>query len=240
MLGVPLPKDRIIVALDVDTLEKAVPLVEALAPFVGCFKVGLELLTAEGAPQVVKRIHALGGQVFFDGKFDDIPNTVAGATKTVAALGVKIFDIHASCGLEAMRAAVMNKGKSLLLAVTVLTSLDDAASEHIFGALPSVKVLQFAIDAETAGADGVVCSPHELEILGRAERLQRLLRVTPGVRPAWAAANDQKRVMTPAEAVKKGATHLVIGRPILQPPREVGSPVEAAKRIADEIGEALR
>src|SRR5271154_1025022 len=99
------PKDRIIVALDVDSLEKATPLIEQLAPYVGCFKIGLELITAEGAPQVVRHVHGLGGQIFFDGKFDDIPNTVAGASKSVAALGVKFFDVHASAGLEAMRAA---------------------------------------------------------------------------------------------------------------------------------------
>jgi orotidine-5'-phosphate decarboxylase len=234
------PKERLIVALDVDTLDKAVPLVESLAPHVGCFKVGLELLTAEGAPQVVRRIHSLGGKIFFDGKFDDIPNTVAGASRSVAALGVQFFDVHASAGLEAMRAAAAVKGKSLLLAVTVLTSMDTAVSEHIYGGSPQVKVLQFAIDAETAGADGIVCSPQELEMLSQAERLRKLLTVTPGVRPTWAAANDQKRVMTPAEAIRKGATHLVVGRPILAPPREIGSPVEAAKRIVEEIAEGMK
>lgn len=233
------PKDRIIVALDVDTLAKATPLVERLAPYVGCFKVGLELLTAEGAPQVVRHIHKLGGEIFFDGKFDDIPNTVAGATRSVAALGVKLFDVHASAGLEAMRAAAQNKGKAKLLAVTVLTSLDEATSRHVFGGTPDVKVLQFAIDAATAGCDGIVCSPQELAIVGQAERLESLLKVTPGVRPAWAAANDQKRVMTPKEAIRMGATHLVIGRPILQPPPQIDGPVDAAKRIAKEIEEAL-
>ena len=104
-------KDRLIVALDVDTLEEASPLVEALLPHVGCFKVGLELLTAVGAPKVVEHIHSLGGSLFFDGKFDDIPNTVGKASQAVSRLGVKMFDVHASAGEKSIRAAAENKGK---------------------------------------------------------------------------------------------------------------------------------
>jgi orotidine-5'-phosphate decarboxylase len=230
-------KDRILVALDVDSLDKAMPLVEKLAPYVGSFKVGLELLTSAGAPQVVRRIHDAGGSVFFDGKFDDIPATIAGASRAVSALGVKMFNVHASCGLESMRAAASAKGKSILLAVTVLTSIDDAASKHSFGAPALEKVLAFAEDASVAGCDGIVCSPRELEALAQNPRTARLLKVTPGIRPAWAAANDQKRALTPAEAVKKGASWLVIGRPILQPPS--GTPVDAAKKIIEEIEGAL-
>jgi len=224
-------KDFIIVALDVNSLEKAAPLVESLAPYVGCFKVGLELLTSAGAPQVVKFIHDRGGEVFFDGKFDDIPATIAGASRAASALGVKIFNVHACAGPEAMKLAAQAKGKSLLLAVTVLTSFSDEGAKYVFGATSQTKVLQFAEDAQTAGCDGVVCSPQELDLLST----RKMLKVTPGVRPEWAATNDQKRVMTPGEAVKKGATHLVIGRPITQPPKEIGTPVEAAKRINEEI-----
>jgi orotidine-5'-phosphate decarboxylase len=232
------PQSHLIVALDVDSLEQALPLVEKLSPHVGLFKVGLELLTAEGAPQVVRRMHDAGGKLFFDGKFDDIPNTVAKASRATSRLGVAMFDVHASAGEAAIRAAAENKGGSKLLAVTVLTSLDDAASRALFGDSAEHKVPQFARLAVAAGADGVVCSPRELELLTGLP--PNTLKVTPGVRPKWAESGDQKRTLTPREAIEAGATHLVVGRPILQPPSSVGSPVEAAKRITEEIAEGLR
>ena len=232
------PHERIIVALDVDSLDKAKSLVEDLAPYVGYFKVGLELLTAVGAPQVIEFVHSLGGQVFYDGKFDDIPNTVGGAAKAVARLNVKMFNVHASAGVEAMMAAVANKGQSLVLAVTVLTSLEENNAHLIFGGPSKAKVLQLAREAKLAGCDGVICSPQELELLGKQEELGNLLKITPGVRPEWAVAGDQKRIMTPVEAIKAGATALVIGRPITKPPAEIGTPVDAAKRIAEEIAQA--
>jgi len=227
------------VALDVDSLDKAKPLVESLAPHVGCFKVGLELLMAVGTPKVVEFVHLLGGQVFCDGKFDDIPNTVGRAAKVVAGMNVKMFNVHASAGVEAMMAAVANKGQSLVLAVTVLTSLDDDNTYLIFGGPSKAKVLQYARDAKIAGCDGIICSPQELELLGKQNELGSLLKITPGVRPEWAAAGDQKRIMTPAEAIKAGATALVIGRPITKPPMEIGTPVDAAKKIAKEIASVL-
>lgn len=232
-------KDRVIVALDVDSLEKAEPLVRALAPYVGCFKVGLQLLTSVGAPKVVECVHRLGGKVFFDGKFHDIPNTVGGATKAVDQMNVYMFNVHASAGMEAMMAAVANKGQSLILAVTVLTSLEENNAHLIFGGPSKAKVLQFARDAKLAGCDGVVCSPQELELLGKQKELGGLMKVTPGVRPLWAAAGDQKRIMTPAEAIKAGATALVIGRPITNPPDDVGTPVDAVEKILEEISLAL-
>jgi orotidine-5'-phosphate decarboxylase len=232
-------KDRIIVALDVSSLDKAKSLVESLAPHVGCFKVGLELLTAVGAPQVVEFVHSLGGQVFYDGKFDDIPNTIGGATKAVAGLNVKMFNVHASAGVEAMMSAVANKGQSLVLAVTVLTSLEENNAHLIFGGPSKAKVLQLARDAKLAGCDGIICSPQELELLGKQKELGGLMKITPGVRPLWASAGDQKRIMTPSEAIKAGATALVIGRPITKPPAEVGSPVDAVKKIAEEISSVL-
>lgn len=231
-------KDRIIVALDVDNLNDARLLVESLAPHVGCFKVGLELLTAVGAPRVVELIHLFGGQVFYDGKFDDIPNTVGGAAKAVAGLNVRMFNVHASAGIEAMMAAVANKGTSLVLAVTVLTSLEENNANLIFGGPSKAKVLQFARDAKIAGCDGIICSPQELELLGKQKELVGLWMITPGVRPEWAATGDQKRIMTPAEAIKAGATALVIGRPITKPPAEIGTPVDAVKRIISEIADA--
>ena len=232
-------RDRIIVALDVSSLEKAESLVRELAPLVGCFKVGLQLLTSVGAPRVVEFLHDLDGKVFLDGKFDDIPNTVGEAAADASGLGVAMFNVHASAGVEAMMAAVQNKGASQVLAVTVLTSLEENNAHLIFGAPSKAKVLQLARDAKIAGVDGIICSPQELELLGKQKELAGLLKVTPGVRPVWAAAGDQKRGMTPGDAIMAGATALVIGRPITKPPQEVGTPADAAKHIADEITEAL-
>ena len=138
------PKDRIILALDVDTYRKAEDLLFGLAGSLNCFKVGLELLTTEGAPDVVKLVHSRRGQVFFDGKFCDIPNTVAGASKAVAAMKVKMFNLHASCGKKSIEAAVANRGESLVLGVTVLTSIDEEECISIFGDKPGAKVLQFS------------------------------------------------------------------------------------------------
>ena len=125
------------------------------------------------------------------------------------------------------------------MAVTVLTSLSDSDCQLIYGAPSRDRVMEFALMAKEAGCNGVICSPKELEFLRREPALASMLMVTPGVRSAWAAVGDQKRVMTPAEAIKAGASFLVIGRPITQPPVEIGSPVEAAQRIAEEIAEVL-
>ena len=228
-------KDRIIVALDVPSLEQAGPLITSLASYVWCFKIGLELITAEGGPQAVRFVQERGGQVFYDGKFCDIPNTVGNAAKAAAGLGVQMFNVHASAGVEAMMAAVANKWKALVLAVTVLTSLEENNAHLIFGGPSKAKVLQLARDAKIAGCDGIICSPQELDLLEKQKELSSLLKVTPGVRPEWAAAGDQKRIMTPAEAIEAGATALVIGRPITN----AKDPVEAAKRIAEEIAAVL-
>ncbi len=232
-------RDRLIVALDVDTLEKLKPLVEQLLPWVGCFKVGLELMTSQGAPRVVELIHGMGGQVFLDGKFHDIPNTVGSASRTAASLGVRIFDVHASAGGEALNAAVLNRGRSSLFAVTVLTSFSDQACHALYGDSVQNKVVQLALDAEAAGVDGLICSPADLAFLNSHPILARLPKMTPGVRPRWAETQDQKRTLTPKEAIEAGASFLVIGRPILGPPREVGTPAEAARRILDEMATVL-
>jgi len=240
-------KDRIIVALDVDSLDKALELVEQLKDYVGLFKVGLELLTKEGTLKVTEAIHdkmltKTSTSIFYDGKFLDIPNTVAGASKAVSRLpGVGMFNVHASGGVEMMRAAV-EVAQNLppkVLAVTVLTSLSEDDAHLIYGQPSKAKVMEFARWAKIAGVDGLICSPKELEVLGKCKELAGLLRVTPGVRPKWAVKGDQKRVMTPADAIKAGADYLVIGRPIRKPPAEIGSPVDAAKKIAEEIAEAL-
>lgn len=232
-------KDKIIVALDFSSLEKVKPMVKDLLPYVGCFKIGLQLITAIGAPKAINSILELGGKVFFDGKFYDIKNTVGEASLAVSSLGVSIFNIHASCGIEAMAAAVENKGNAKVLAVTVLTSLEENNAFLVFGAPTKAKVIQFARDAKLAGVDGIICSPQELEILSKQKELSSLLKVTPGVRPSWAAANDQKRIMTPGEAILAGATAIVIGRSITKPPKEVKSSIDAAILIHDEINKAL-
>jgi orotidine-5'-phosphate decarboxylase len=266
-------KERIIVALDVDTLGKALGLVEKLHPYVGYFKVGLELLTSEGAPKVVQGIKEAGGKIFYDGKFKDIPNTVAGAARAVTRLGVQMFNVHCLGGPAMMKKAreaaeeeakLLGVSRPLVLGVTVLTSLDyqdlvkmrimspadTTVPKEIAEAGKTDKIQKFvhnlALLAKESGLDGVIASPQEVRTIcgyGVPRDYPRLpldfLVVTPGVRPFWAAAGDQKRVMTPGEAIKAGADYLVIGRPITQPPKEIGGPVEAAKKIVEEI-EAVR
>ena len=228
-------KDKLIVALDYSDLQKINEGVKELSPYVACFKVGLEALTALGAPQVVEVIHKADGKVFLDGKFDDIPNTIAKASKAASHLGVSMFNVHASCGMDAIKAASQEKGNSTLLVVTVLTSMDEGTCQHIFGAKPKDAVIKFALDAKRSGADGVICSPAELEFLSQEQELHDFQKVTPGVRPQWAASNDQKRTLTPREAIDKGATQLVIGRPITQAPPEIGTPAQAAQKILQEL-----
>jgi orotidine-5'-phosphate decarboxylase len=248
------PHEKIIVALDVSTLDDVKRHVEQLAPYVGCFKIGLELLTAVGGPAAVAAIHDVGGKVMYDGKFNDIPATMAGAARSVGALGAEMFTLHASSGIKGMRAVADAKGKSLALAVTVLTSFDDEACKEVFVREMDDTVMGFALDAALSDMDGIVCAAsvlprlrprigfawlHDDYAVKPYECAAKLLKVTPGIRPAWAEANDQKRVSTPGDAILLGADLLVIGRPILKPPPSIGSSVEAAKRIADEIGDAM-
>jgi orotidine-5'-phosphate decarboxylase len=247
-------KKRIIVALDVDSVYKAKMLVTQLTPHVGYFKIGLELiysmlaslLTAKDEEEAVHTLNeirelfdAIKDQTFLDTKLDDIPNTVAGATKAIARIGTKIFNVHASAGPEAVKQAVANKGDAVVLGVTVLTSHNEESCVSTFGDKPGPKVIQFAKMLAEVGANGIVCSPQELRLLAQHPELAKLKKVVPGVRPEWAAVGDQKRVMTPAEAILAGADFLVIGRPITQPPKEIGGPVEAAQKIAEEIKKAL-
>ncbi len=249
-------KDRIIVALDVSTPDEAIKLVEELLPHVGCFKIGLQFITAmlgsiivpslEGASGSIynlRRIRylfeCLKGNILWDGKFDDIPNTVGGASGEVNKIGVKMFNVHASAGAEAIAKAVENKGDALVLGVTVLTSIDENECVSIFGGKPEDRVVYFAETSNRMGADGVICSAKELKPISKALIAGNFLKVTPGIRPKWAQTGDQKRVMTPYEAIKAGADYLVIGRPIRKPPKEIGTPVDAAKKIAEEIEQAL-
>jgi len=237
----PSPADRIIIALDVPTKEEGIALVGRLAD-ARTFKIGLELFTAEG-PALFRKLKVLRKDIFLDLKLHDIPNTVAGAVRSAYRHGVQMMTVHTSGGREMMAkaaeaakaAADAGKGpKPILLGVTVLTSLKGPDLEEV-GMGPDVasQVLRLAGLAKAAGLDGVVCSPQEIEVL-RREYGRELVIVTPGIRPVWAAAQDQKRIMTPAEAVAKGADYLVIGRPITGAP----SPNEAFLRIAEEIGQS--
>lgn len=234
-------RQRLIVALDVADSATALSLVRRLAEYVGVFKVGSQLFTAAG-PQIVRDIHALGGRVFLDLKFHDIPNTVSGAVKSAVELGVAMFTIHASGGIEMMRAAAEAAASAgegneppLVLGVTVLTSLDAAALESL-GLTGSVeeRVVTLARVARSAGVAGLVASPAELAALRSAVGDEPVL-VSPGVRPVGAEHGDQVRVGTPAGAITAGADYLVVGRPIVQH----AHPPEAAMAICAEIEQGL-
>jgi orotidine-5'-phosphate decarboxylase len=227
-------RERICAAVDFPTWAEAEPFARAVAPEVGMLKVGLELFAAEG-PSAVRAAAALGRPVFLDLKLHDIPNTVEGAARSAAASGAALLTIHAAGGDEMVRAAVRGAGGRLrVLAVTVLTSLDDAALSRIGIAGPAADaVVRLARLAVGAGAGGLVCSPHEVAAVRAAVGPAPLL-VVPGVRPPGAARGDQARVATPAEAVAAGADVVVIGRPL----REGGDPAAAARAIASTLQEA--
>jgi len=225
------------VALDTPDLGHALELSKGVRPYVGGLKVGLEFISAHG-PAGMREIAALGLPVFADVKFHDIPNTVAGAAREIAALGVAVFNVHASGGADMMRAAKEAAAsvdpKMKVIAVTVLTSVADQDLRTIGqGDSVALQVERLARLAREAGLDGVVCSPREIEVVRRACGSEFLI-VTPGVRPAGAALADQRRVTTPLEAVRAGADVLVIGRPITA----AADPVAAARVIAEEVAPA--
>src|SRR3954469_5584356 len=228
------PEDRLIVALDVSTIAEAQRIVAAVGDSATTFKVGKQLFVAEG-PRAVRDIVSSGRKVFLDLKFHDIPNTVAGAVKAAADLGVSMLTVHATGGSKMLQAAVeaaaASKSQPLVVAVTVLTSMDeeDLAEVGVTGR-PLDQVLRLAALARTSRCGGVVASPEELAAL-REKLGDRFAIVTPGVRPAGAAKGDQSRVATPAQAIKAGATYLVVGRPITAAP----DPAKAAKDILAEI-----
>jgi orotidine-5'-phosphate decarboxylase len=217
-------KDRLIIALDVDEASLALRLVDELRDLVGLFKVGHQLFTAHG-PDIVRRIRDKGGRVFLDLKYHDIPHTVAKASAEAVKLGASIFNVHALGGLAMMRAAAeaareeagrLGVPMPAVLAVTVLTSMDEQSLRRelkISRSLPRT-VRHFAELAERAGLHGVVASPQEITLLRRSLGREFII-LTPGVRPAGSGKNDQKRTMTPGEAVSAGADYLVVGRPVL-------------------------
>lgn len=230
------PSDRIFVALDTSDLDKALALAEGLRGLVGGVKLGQEFFTAQG-PAGVDAVKALGLPVFLDLKFHDIPATVSRAVGAALALKLFMLNVHASGGEAMMWAAADAAGladdeRPLVVAVTVLTSLwsGDLVATGIDDNIED-QVLRLAALAENCDLDGVVCSPREVAAL-RRERGPDFKLVVPGIRPTWAATDDQKRVETPADTVAAGADYLVIGRPIT----ESQDPADAARRIADEIG----
>ncbi len=236
-------RERLIFALDVDNFEDAERWVKLLHGKVGVFKVGKQLFTRCG-PDVVRMIRNEGGEVFLDLKYHDIPNTVAMAGVEASRLGVKIFNVHALGGREMMKTTVEqvdavfprgHEGRPLLLAVTILTSSTEETLREVGIDSPVAEMVpRLARLAKEAGMDGVVASAREVELIRQACG-DDFVVVTPGVRPAFASLDDQKRVMTPADAIAAGADYLVIGRPI----SAARDPFEAAGRILDEMAAAL-
>ncbi len=227
-------KDRLVVALDVADRAGALRLVDELQGLVGMFKVGLELYTACG-PALVREIIESGERVFLDLKFHDIPNTVAGAARSAARLGVSIFNLHALGGAEMMRAAAdaiaRQDSRPTLLGVTVLTSMNKTDLAEV-GVVSQVEgeVLRLALLARDSGLDGVVASPQEIRLI--RERIpSRFIILTPGIRHAWSESGDQKRTATPSAALRDGADFIVIGRAITASP----DPRAAAERILEEV-----
>jgi orotidine-5'-phosphate decarboxylase len=236
-------QERIILALDVDSREQALALVKDLAPHVGAFKVGMQLFNSCG-PKIVEEINQLGGRVFLDLKFHDIPNTVAAAGRVITRLNCFMFNVHAAGGREMMRQVVeevedeakkLAVAAPLSLAVTVLTSISQEQLEEeigVKGRKLKDLVVKWALMAKECGISGVVSSPQEIEAI-RAACGPEFKIVTPGIRPAWSEKNDQKRITTPGQALQMGADFMVIGRPITQ----AENPVEAALKIISELEE---
>jgi orotidine-5'-phosphate decarboxylase len=245
------PRSSLIVALDFDSLSSAVKFATKIADLVGMFKIGSQLFTAAG-PVAVKEVAALGPGVFLDLKFHDIPNTVAGAVLSAAAIsGVQLLNVHALGGTAMMGAAVqavnavsaMGEDRPRLLAVTILTSMDQKAMREVgLGGLPKDRVVKLARLAKKAGVDGVVASVEEARAIRKACGAEFLI-VTPGVRlreeagagkKASGKKDDQSRTATPTEAIRAGADFLVVGRPILT----AADPRAVAQKIVDEIAAA--
>lgn len=233
-----LARQRLIVALDVPDAASASNLVRRLEGTCAWFKVGLELFVAAG-PTVLEPLLQAGHSVFLDLKFHDIPNTVAGAVRSAASLGARMVNVHATGGpamLTAAREALSGLAHPPeLLAVTMLTSMDRAQmSAAGLDRSPAEEVELLARMSMQAGVRGFVCSSQEVAMLRKLTGPEGVL-VVPGIRPAGSAVGDQKRIATPAEALRQGASHLVVGRPITQAP----DPAKAAEAVLDEMAEAI-
>lgn len=240
------PKEKLCLALDLPSLAEIEPVVEELVDFIGLFKIGSELFTAEG-PRAINYIQGLGGKIFLDLKYHDIPNTVSKAGRIATRMGVEIFNVHASGGKSMLEAVVQsvndevqksNYDKPLILAVTVLTSLSSKELNSELNILKesSEQVANLARLSQTAGVDGVIASPKEIEII-RNNCGNDFIILTPGIRPKWASEKgDQKRITTPSKAIRDGADYIVVGRPILMAKNKK----DACKRILEEIEIAMK
>lgn len=231
-------RERLIVALDVSSAAEARKIIVALGESVSFYKVGMQLYTTEG-PTIVRELAAGGKRVFLDLKYHDIPNTVAAAVREAGKLGVSLLTVHGAGGSKMLRAAAeaareSNPGMKVV-AVTVLTSMDQDDLNEIMQGNLQEQVVHVAGLALQAGCHGVVSSAREVKAL-RARLGEEFLVVTPGVRPAGAAHGDQARVVTPAEAIAAGSTHLVVGRPITA----AANPAQEAEKIIREIEQAAQ
>ncbi len=234
-------KEKICLALDVDTYQEAENLSNRLHKWVGTFKIGSQLFTSEGR-KVVEAIQKTGANVFLDLKYHDIPNTVVNSAKVATRMGVYMFDLHALGGSDMMKAVAEqvreeaqnnNLRKPLILAITVLTSMseEDLKNDLLVNASLTDYITHLALLARKAGLDGVVCSPKEIELI-RKTCGDDFIIVTPGIRPSWSISiDDQKRFTTPREAIDKGANYIVVGRPILK----ADDPEKAAAKLLEEI-----
>jgi orotidine-5'-phosphate decarboxylase len=237
------PRSRIAVALDVSTLDEITHWVTLLKDYVGYFKVGFELIHSVGGPQAVRAVKEAGGKVFYDCKLHDISETMKKTSvviEEITNLGVDIFNIHASAGLKAMEWVRSVSKDSMVSAVTVLSSLSEDECKRIYNRDIRTQVMVFATDIITAKLPSLICAPTEAGMVKNILS-KEIVIISPGIRPVWALANDQNpdRIMTPYKAIIAGSDILVIGRPILQPPAEIGDPITAVKLIIKEIEEAL-
>jgi len=238
------PKDRLVVALDVDHAARGLELFNSLRDYVGIFKIGMQLFTAAG-PDMVRQIVSRGGRVFLDLKYHDIPNTVAAAGVEATRLGVSIFNIHAAGGGEMMKrtadavtetAAREGLTKPTVIGVTLLTSVDQETLRQIgIDDEPPSVVKRLALLAQTSGLDGVVASAHEIKIIREAVPRSGFVIVTPGMRSAGDSSDDQRRFMTVGQAISAGADYVVVGRPILNSE----SPAKTARRFLQEISDVI-
>ncbi|MFO0702685.1 MAG: orotidine-5'-phosphate decarboxylase [Candidatus Andersenbacteria bacterium] len=230
-------------ALDVDSEEAVGQAVDSLSDYELNFKVGLELIHSIGTPTATGRVRQARGKSFVDGKLADIPTTLAKAMASLARQGATFVNVFAPTGTKSMEAVVKArdeaKCETKILAVTVLTTMDEAQCLEAYGCTVREGVIRFATMAKNAGCDGLVCSARDLGYLKEHGGFEGMETATPGIRSPHDPPDDQKRTMTPGDAIRAGATYLVIGRPILKPPAEVGSPSAAVALICADITLAL-
>lgn len=249
--SIEVPSDRVIVALDNMDWQVASDVMGEVGEYVGLGKAN-SLAQRFGWEHAISTISSLGAATMADTKFHDIPQTVDLQVEAVAACGARLITVHASGGRAMLEAAVAGRDRAFnaqpaqqwddllggILGITVLTSLDAETCTSIYGDEPEKKVVQFAHIAQEAGIDGIVCSGKELKAIRAISALDDLITVVPGITPEWTQkAGDQKRIVTPTEALQSGADFIVVGRAITKPPEGI-SRAEAAQRIATELGEA--